>query len=57
MSRLTPLGTENMPPRQIDAYEELIANQRGGVLGPFGVWVCSPGLVIALRGLVPPHSL
>ncbi len=52
MSRLAPLEPENMPPRQRDAYEELIANQRGGVRGPFGVWVRSPGLVIALRGLM-----
>ena len=52
MSRLAPLEPDNMPPRQRDAYEELIANQRGGVRGPFGVWVRSPGLVIALRGLM-----
>ena len=31
MSRLAPLEPESMPPRQRDAYEELIANQRGGV--------------------------
>lgn len=52
MSRLAPLEPESMPSRQRDAYEELIANQRGGVRGPFGVWVRSPGLVIALRGLM-----
>ena len=49
MSRLAPLAPENMPPRQRDAYEDLIAHQRGGVRGPFGVWVRSPGLVTALR--------
>ena len=52
MSRLAPLAPDSMPPRQRDAYEELIANQRGGVRGPFGVWVRSPGLVAALRGLM-----
>ena len=52
MSRLAPLAPENMPPRQRDAYEDLIAHQRGGVRGPFGVWVRSPGLVIAQRGLM-----
>ncbi len=52
MSRLAPLEPDSMPPRQRDAYEELIANQRGGVRGPFGVWVRSPGLVAALRGLM-----
>ena len=52
MSRLAPLEPECMPPRQRDAYEDLIANQRGGVRGPFGVWVRSPGLVAALRGLM-----
>ncbi|MCE2452870.1 MAG: hypothetical protein J4F48_08530 [Nitrospinae bacterium] len=52
MSRLAPLEPESMPPRQREAYEDLIANQRGGVRGPFGVWVRSPGLVIALRRLM-----
>ena len=52
MSRLAPLEPDNMPPRQREAYEDLIANQRGGVRGPFGVWLRSPGLVIALRGLM-----
>lgn len=52
MSRLAPLAPEKMPPDQRAAYEEVIANQRGGVRGPFGVWVRSPGLVSALRGLM-----
>ena len=52
MSRLAPLEPDSMPPRQRDAYEDLIANQRGGVRGPFGVWVRSPGLVAAMRGLM-----
>ncbi len=52
MSRIAPLEPESMPPRQREAYEDLIANQRGGVRGPFGVWLRSPGLVIALRNLM-----
>ncbi len=52
MSRLAPLEPESMPPRQKEAYEDLIANQRGGVRGPFGAWLRSPGLVIALRNLM-----
>ncbi len=52
MSRLAPLVPEAMPREQRDAYEELLAHQRGGVRGPFGVWVRSPGLVTALRGLM-----
>ncbi len=52
MPRLDPLVPDAMPPRQKAAYDELIAHQRGGVRGPFGVWVRSPGLVAALRGLM-----
>ena len=52
MSRLAPLAPEEMPPAQREAYEEVIAHQRGGARGPFGVWVRSPGLVAALRGLM-----
>ena len=52
MSRLAPLAPEEMPPAQREAYEEIIAHQRGGARGPFGVWVRSPGLVAALRGLM-----
>ncbi len=52
MSRLAPLAPEAMPVEQRSAYEELIAHQRGGVRGPFGVWVRSPGLVVALRSLM-----
>ena len=52
MSRLAPLAPEEMPPAQREAYEEIIAHQRGGARGPFGVWVRSLGLVAALRGLM-----
>lgn len=49
MTRLTKLSVEEMPEEQRRMYEELIANQRGSVRGPFGVWLRSPELVDHMR--------
>jgi len=52
MSRLTPLSAETMPEEQRKVYEDIAANQRGGVRGPFNAWVRSPELAARLRGLI-----
>ena len=52
MSRLSTLSPATMAADQRKVYEDIAANQRGGVRGPFNAWVRSPELATCLRNLI-----
>ena len=52
MTRLTNLSMDEMPDAQRHFCEDIIANLRGGIRGPFNAWVRSPELADPLRSLL-----